>query len=520
LHVDSINQDPAASTSSGDLTPLQIIRTETVLSRLPIHNLAKKGNVEIKIIRKDDRGKVELVWEVSPNPKFGMPRALAYKLDTVVINRRIDEEGRPLPKVICLGSLREIADVLRLGADTNLVKNALRQNASTFITAKFMYKANDGTERRIEADFTRYGVVFTGEKLPDGRKADAVYIILNDPYREVLNNAPVRPLNYDYLRELKPAAQRFYEIISRVFFTTLKYDHGVAKLSYSDYCTYSAQVRSYNWNNVRPQMYEVHKPHLKSGYLASVRSEEATDGEGKPDWIFYYTPGPKARAEFDTFSNRRKPRLQGSLEAANIVDLPTVASESSLDTPTTAATLHDDTTSLLTELLKRGITDRQARKILSARQNPEELVDQLEYGDFVVAQNPRKFRNPPGFYISLINDNIIPPEHFETTRKRRLREERAQARQQWLFEEQRLRSEYDHEYCPQEKDRYIRENLSREDYEERLHKYERQYRQQWPNVTAETITQIAHGRIRGDIEPAVKLLSFQEWKEQRSARIA
>ena len=46
----------------------------------------------------------------------------------------------------------------------------------------------------MEADFTRYNVIFTGEKLPDGRRADAVYIILNEPYREVLNNAPMRPV--------------------------------------------------------------------------------------------------------------------------------------------------------------------------------------------------------------------------------------------------------------------------------------------------------------------------------------
>jgi hypothetical protein len=35
-----------------DLGPLNIIRTETVLSRLPIHNLSKKGRVNIQITKK------------------------------------------------------------------------------------------------------------------------------------------------------------------------------------------------------------------------------------------------------------------------------------------------------------------------------------------------------------------------------------------------------------------------------------------------------------------------------------
>jgi hypothetical protein len=149
-----------------DLTPLNIIRTETVISRLPIHNLAKKGRVDIQIDRKTAKGDIDLKWEVSYSDRYGQPRQLAYKLDTIVINRRIDEEGRPLPKMIRIGSLREIADDLGLGGDTASVKKALRQNASAFITAKFNYTGNDGSERHLEADFTRYSVVFTGEKLP------------------------------------------------------------------------------------------------------------------------------------------------------------------------------------------------------------------------------------------------------------------------------------------------------------------------------------------------------------------
>ena len=41
---------------SGDLAPLNIIRTETVFSRLPVHNLTKNGRVDIQIIRKNETG--------------------------------------------------------------------------------------------------------------------------------------------------------------------------------------------------------------------------------------------------------------------------------------------------------------------------------------------------------------------------------------------------------------------------------------------------------------------------------
>jgi hypothetical protein len=299
---------PKLKNVSADLAPLNVIRTETVLSRLPIHNLSKRGEVNIHITKYNERGELELNWDVSHSKKFGDARQLAFQLDTLIIDRRIDELGRPLPKVIRLESLRQICKELglrsRSGDNTKSLKKALHQNAGAYIIAKLRYKARDGTERLLEAGFTRYSVVFTGERLPDGSKADGVYLILNEPYWEVLNNAPTRPLDYDYLKQLPPTAQRFYQIISYKIFAALKFKHSRAKLLYSEYCTYSAQQRYYDFDHVKKQMYKVHKPHLVSGYLTKVQFEATTDSDGKPDWVMSYIPGPKARAEFKAFNGK------------------------------------------------------------------------------------------------------------------------------------------------------------------------------------------------------------------------
>ncbi len=300
------------SLEGDELGPIKRIKTETVLSRLPIHNLAKKGRVNIQIVKKDANGQVTLQWEVSHSDRYGQPRAVAYKLDTIVINRRLDEQGRPLPKMVCLGSLREIADELGCG-DTNLVRRALRQNAFAAITARLTYPTADGRERRLEADFTRYSVIFTGEKLPDGRRADAVYIILNEPYREVLDHAPQRPLNYEYLKVLPPAAQRFYEVLSyRIFAALNKKGDAEARISYSDYCMFSAQQRYFDYDHFKKQMWKIHRLHLQSGYLKESRYTATTDAEGKPDWMMHYVPGPRAHAEFRAFSGRRENDLFGT----------------------------------------------------------------------------------------------------------------------------------------------------------------------------------------------------------------
>jgi hypothetical protein len=276
---------------SADLAPLKVIRTETVLSRLPIHNLAKRGEVNIHITKHNERGELELDWDVSHSKKYGDARQLAFQLDTLIIDRRIDELGRPLPKIIRLESLRQICDELGLrsksGDNTKSLKRALHQNAGAYITAKLRYKATDGTERVLEAGFTRYSVVFTGERLPDGSRADGVYLILNEPFWEVLNNAPTRPLDYDYIKQLPPTAQRFYQIISYKIFAAIKYKHARAKLPYSEYCTFSAQQRYYDFDHVKKQMYKVHRPHLVSGYLTKASFEATTDSDGKPDRSIY-----------------------------------------------------------------------------------------------------------------------------------------------------------------------------------------------------------------------------------------
>jgi hypothetical protein len=188
-----VSTEPPPTRYTTDLAPLNRIRVETALSRYPIHRLAKKGTVAIDLV-----GETDVKWEVTYSSKHGQPGPLAYKLDTLVVNQRIDEMGRPLPELIKIGSLSDICRAL--GSHTNGgniadVKRAFIQNAFTAITAKIRGKTKSGKEKWFEIGYTRYSVVFTGETLPNGTEADAVYIILNPPYRDLLNHVELRPLD-------------------------------------------------------------------------------------------------------------------------------------------------------------------------------------------------------------------------------------------------------------------------------------------------------------------------------------
>ena len=210
-----MESDKATTSEPAVLNP---IRVETALSRYPVHRLARKGSIDINI-RDGNPASVQTQWEVDYSKKHGQPGPLAYKIDTLIINRRIEEETQKgkLKRLLKLGSLSDICrdlDLADSGKNREHIKKSLYQNAFAGITAKTTYKLEAGGERTLEAGFTRYSVILTGEELPDGSKASAVHVILNDVFMQVINGAMTRPLDYDYLKSLSPAPQRFYELLS------------------------------------------------------------------------------------------------------------------------------------------------------------------------------------------------------------------------------------------------------------------------------------------------------------------
>ena len=92
------------------------IRVETALSRYPVHRLAKHGDITIELGEHNEaRRSYPSNGGDTYNSEYGQPGPLAYKLDTLIINRKIEDASRPIPRIIRLGSLKEIAAQLGLG---------------------------------------------------------------------------------------------------------------------------------------------------------------------------------------------------------------------------------------------------------------------------------------------------------------------------------------------------------------------------------------------------------------------
>ncbi|HUB33463.1 MAG TPA: hypothetical protein VMA31_10555 [Bryobacteraceae bacterium] len=502
--------DPAltALADLADLAPGNRVRVETALSRFPIHRLCKRGTISI-----DLPGDADFKWKVSYNNEYGQPGPLAYKVDTLIVNRCIDEAPRPLPEVIRLGSLREINRILGSAEnDTETLKRALLQNASAFISAKIRFKprnAKEGQEKSREIHYSRYSVVFGGDTLPNGTQADAVYIILNPPHRKLLNDAEVRPLDYDYLTQLAPGPQRLYELLSFQIYGAIAGTRPRAKLLYSEYCMCAPQMRYLTFEAVKKQMFKLHMPHRASGYILKVEYQRTTDGEGKADWEMLYTPGPRAFAEYQSFTHRQtRPLLQLPAPA-----MPATEAEPQLMQAT--PDLLPAQSTLLAELARRGITEKKARHLLESVKPGQEIADQLEYLDYLVAKAPRgKYHNPAGFYVRFIEDNGPIPDSFPTTRKRLLYEEARQSTDAQRARQMERELAYD-EYCERETERFI-EAMSHEEYQQLFNEQRRFNRSAYKRMTPMQVDELTHSTVRTHLKKSgrIPFLSLEEFSSQ------
>lgn len=492
--------------------PSTITRAETALSKYPVHNLSKTDSISIHIRRKGDSGDADIQWAVSPSREYGEPRQLAYKVDTLIVNRRIDQAGRPIPRVIRLGSFRELCAELDLspgGDNFTGLRLALLQNASAFITAKLTYRAADGVTRKFEAGFTRYSVVFTGDEMPNGQRADAVHILLNEHYWKLLNKAQFRPLDYDYQKSLRPAAHRFYELLSFPMYGSLSKGQSEARLLYSDYCLRAPQERYFDRARVQKQMYKIHKPHLDSEYIADVRYVKTTDTDGSPDWEILYTPGRRARAHFAFFK-------KGIAEAASatVEVLPDVTGRRGRrrSKPAKSRPLPPGGDSpLIAALLERGVAASMAAELIPDNADAGLLMDALEWGDHLIASGERgAFRNPAGFYVYLIREGITAPADFETSRKRTARLAEAEQSEQRQVERLRLEQAYD-DYLEAETAGYILRHVSEAELAERTARSREALAGQFRSMSMEQLEDLARRAVIAEIRRTVPRMSFEEF---------
>jgi hypothetical protein len=252
---------------------------------------------------------------------------------------------------------------------------------------------------------------------------------------------------------------------------------------------------------MRKQMHKLHLLHRKSGYISNIDYQQIIDTEGQLDWEMLYTPGPKARAEYKAFVSRRLPA-------------PSPQSPGSEPEPASDVTPEPDADpALLAEMTRRGISEKKALVLLRNLNPGQDVLDQLEYIDSLVAHAPRgKFHNPPGLYITAIQENSPVPDGFITSRKQRLREEARESQNGERGQQARLEIEYD-EYEAAEIQRYIGEVIPREEYQRMFAKLRQDNSRIFKQFSAAQLDELTARSVADELKQSgcVPLLSFKEF---------
>ena len=169
---------------------------------------------------------------------------------------------------------------------------------------------------------------------------------------------------------------------------------------------------------------------------------------------------------------------------------------------------------LLTELTRRGITEAKARELLAKLKPGQEVIDQLEYVDALVANDKRgKLENPPGLYVMYIRDNTTTPADFCSSRKARLHREANQVKNAELARKARQ----DIDYAGYREAEILRfaESLNSEEYETLFAAKRVTLRPLFRSITSQQLDDMTHRALRSELETSgrVPLISLQDFCE-------
>jgi len=281
----------------------KIINSEVNLLVFPFFALERK-NKKIETVYKDivKRGdqKIEIVWNVSANTKYGYPGLFdreVHKAIEQIITELLRKEGK-IKNPIPLGSLYNICRRMGInesaGKNYRMIKKALERIRTTAIKSVGTFYSKEG-KQWVDDNFSLYDrIVFKGKELPNNEIADNNYLFLGSWYLQNLNSFYIKPIDYEYLKSLKSKiASRLYEILGVKFYGLRSKRENFICYRYSKLCQL-LPVTPHEYISLAKQQLDPGNNELKeTDFISKFEWSE----NGKEDWLIYYWPGERAKEE-------------------------------------------------------------------------------------------------------------------------------------------------------------------------------------------------------------------------------
>jgi hypothetical protein len=280
----------------------KIIKSEVNLLLFPFFVLERKNKkleTEYKEIVPRGDQKIEIIWNVSANPKYGYPGPFdreVHKVIEQIISEILKEEGKvknPIPFSI-YDLCKRMGVSFKGGGNFGKVKKSLEKIRATTIKSEgaLYYKKE---KKWLSKVFGIYdGIVFRGDQLEGNITAETNYLYLSDIYLQSLNAYYIKPIDYTYLQSLKSKiASRLYEILGVKFYGIRNKKNCDIHFKYSTLCQL-LPVNPYRYfSDAKRQLNSGNEELKNTGFISKFEWSE----NGKNDWLIYYWPGERAKKE-------------------------------------------------------------------------------------------------------------------------------------------------------------------------------------------------------------------------------
>lgn len=290
---------------SQELSLPKVINSEVNLLVFPFFALSTKGlkkklETEYRDMVKRGNQKIEILWNVSANPKYGYPGFFdrnVHKVIEQIITQTL-RKNRKVKNPIVLGSLYNLCKRMGInnygGSEYKEIKRALERIKATTIKSIGTFYSKEG-KQWIDDTFGLYDrIVFKGKKLPNGEIADSNYLFLGSWYLQSLNSFYIKPVDYNYLQGLKrKIASRLYEILGVKFYGLRNKKQDFICYRYSKLCQLLPITPFKQISRAKQQLDPAHKELKDTEFLFNYEWDEDS---GK-DWLVYYWPGQRVKKE-------------------------------------------------------------------------------------------------------------------------------------------------------------------------------------------------------------------------------
>lgn len=489
--------DPTVPTEQQSLivveeSQVDVVRVEKSLHSVGFFSSAPTNDLSrtvIQIIRRPDGQKIQAKAIIEGVASLGLPttsdRDKYMAFMKIALDQR-DQTGQLSNPVRFSGS--DMIKLLRLrkgGFHYDEISDWCKRMVATTITSESSIFLAD--RRRYASDtfhvFDR--VVLFGDEMRDGSRSEFYEVHLSSWQLSNLNEGYMLPLDFNaYLRLGRDIAKALFGHLIVWFYAS---KGTTVEKRYQDLCQL-LNIRAYPHLSkaksvLQPSMDEL----IEIGYLSGWELTRTVRGG---DFKLVLSPGNRLLS-LPNFSAIVNPEARAALEAT----LPY----------------------WVKELVNRGVTERKARQLALDISDTQPVMDQIEYADQFIASDRRgKLQNPPGYYIWVIESNLGVPETFETSSRRKKREQAAQARCEAEVHQYQLREEYER-FCEQEVNRLLAENYPDQQLQEAIKGKMKTYRREQPEwfsrLQESTRIEVALNSLKAQIRDA-QIASFEVWSKR------